>query len=522
MDMTPRYALISVSDKTGVTDFAAGLVRQGFAIYSTGGTARALRAAGITCTDIGEYTGFPEIMDGRVKTLHPRVFGGILARRSQDHHRQQAGEHGIVLFDVVAVNLYPFEETLASGTADEQDLVENIDIGGVALIRAAAKNFADVLVVTDPADYAVVLQELAPGDVPLFRRRALALKAFSHTARYDALISGWLADTSSDPFQAELTIGLRKVRSLRYGENPHQRAALYAGVLSDNAPTLVHARQLQGKEMSFNNYLDCDAAAGLVAEFDQPACVIVKHNNPCGAACGSTLADAYLRAYACDPVSAFGGIIACNRPVDAEAAEAMVRVFTECIVAPGYSARALEVLGTKKDLRLLEIGDRSHNGGGLDLRPVSGGMLVQERDVVLWRDEPRAVTRRVPSEQEVVSLHFAFAVVKHTKSNAIILARGRQTVGIGAGQMSRIDALHIAAHKMDQIKPEDRSGFTGVPLVLASDAFFPFRDVVDAAAKLGVTAIIQPGGSRRDDESIAAADRNGIAMLFTGTRHFRH
>ena len=343
--MAPRYALISVSDKTGVTDFAAGLVRQGFAIYSTGGTARTLRAAGIACTDIGEYTGFPEIMDGRVKTLHPRVFGGILARRSQDHHRQQAGEHGIVLFDVVAVNLYPFEETLASGTADEQDRVENIDIGGVALIRAAAKNFADVLVVTDPRDYRDVLQAIASGRADYAYRRSLALRAFSHTARYDALISGWLAETTSDLFREELAIGLRKVRELRYGENPHQRAALYAACVPGDIRTLVHARQLQGKEMSFNNYLDCDAAAGLVAEFDQPACVIVKHNNPCGAACGTTLADAYLRAYACDTVSAFGGIIACNRPVDAEASEAMVRVFTECIIAPGYSARALEVLG---------------------------------------------------------------------------------------------------------------------------------------------------------------------------------
>jgi len=511
-----RRALLSVSDKTGLVDFASALADRGVALLSTGGSARALRGAGLDVLDVAAHTGFPEVMDGRVKTLHPTVHGGILARR--DHAGDQAAmaEHGIAPIDLVAINLYPFEATVAAG-AGFADCIENIDIGGPALIRAAAKNHAFVTVVVEPGDYAAVLDDMAAdGVVSDALRRRLAAKAYARTAAYDAEISRWFADQTGEGFPARLALAGTLKQTLRYGENPHQAAALYATAAA--RPGVTSARQVQGKELSYNNLNDTDAAFELVAEFDAPAVAIVKHANPCGVALSDDLAQAHARALACDPTSAFGGIVAANRPLDAAAARAITRVFTEVVIAPDADDAALEVFAAKKNLRLLLTGELPDPAaGGTTAKTIAGGLLVQSRDAGrIDAADLRVVTARAPSEAERADLLFAFRVAKHVKSNAIVYARDGATVGIGAGQMSRVDASRIAAQK---------AADTGVGTkgsVVASDAFFPFADGLEAAVAAGATAVIQPGGSVRDEEVIAAADKAGVAMVFTGMRHFRH
>lgn len=518
--MTFRQALISVSSKEGVVEFARALHGLGTSIISSGGTAKTLSENGIPCREISEVTGFPEILDGRVKTLNPKIHGGILARRSRKTHLEELNKHGIAPIDIVVVNLYPFEATISklppaeAGQEVPQEAIENIDIGGVALLRAAAKNFEDVLVVSDPSDYAAVIERIKTKAVTPEFRRELAAKAFRHTAYYDGLISGYL---TTGKFPNETAVPLKKVASLRYGENPHQEAAVYRQGIQRG---VVEAKQLQGKELSYNNYLDLDSAWKLACEFEAPACAIIKHNNPCGCAEAGDVFEAYLKALACDPASAYGGILAFNRELDETTAREVAKLFTECIIAPSYSDKALEVFKAKKNLRILlppEGGAKP--AAGVEYRAISGGMLVQDKDGSLWT-ETRPATKRPPSKAEMDALLFAWKVCKHVKSNAIILVRGTQTVGIGAGQMSRIDSLNIAAGKMKAVKHglDDTTN----PLVLASDAFFPFNDVVNESAKAGVTAIAQPGGSIRDEDSIKAANDHGIAMVFTGMRHFRH
>ncbi len=520
-------ALISVSDKTGVIDFARGLREHGIELISTGGTRKALADAGLPVLDVSDLTGFPEMMDGRVKTLHPKVHGGLLAIRDNDDHAAAMRGHGIRPIDLLVVNLYPFEATVAQA-ADFETCIENIDIGGPAMIRAAAKNHADVAVVVDASDYPRVLAELAQhaGATTLTLRRALAAKAYARTATYDAAISNWFADTLSDPAPAFRAIGGSLIEPMRYGENPHQSAAFYrtpelrAGVAS--------ARQVQGKQLSYNNINDTDAAFECVAEFDPArtaACVIVKHANPCGVAEGASLVEAYRKALACDPVSAFGGIVAVNRRLDVEAARAVTEIFTEVIIAPEASDEAIAVVGAKKNLRLLITGALPDpRAAGTIVKSVAGGLLVQSRDNAVVDDMSlKVVTRRAPTNAELADLAFAFRVAKHVKSNTIVYARDRATVGIGAGQMSRIDSARIAARKAEDAAKE--AGLSE-PLtkgsVVASDAFFPFADGLLVAIEAGATAVIQPGGSLRDDEVIKAADDHGIAMVFTGTRHFRH
>ncbi|MBN1823231.1 MAG: bifunctional phosphoribosylaminoimidazolecarboxamide formyltransferase/IMP cyclohydrolase [Endomicrobiales bacterium] len=523
--MRLKRALISVSDKTGITEFAKELASLGIEIVSSGGTSRTLSENGVPCREISEITGFPEILDGRVKTLNPKVHGGILSVRDNKDHEEELKKHGIEPIDIVAVNLYPFEKTAekhakTKGGKVHEDVIENIDIGGVALIRAAAKNFNDVLVVCDSSDYKKVTAALKSGDVPYEFRAELAAKAFRHTAYYDSVISGYL---SREKFPSQFSLAMSRTASLRYGENPHQGAALYATPSHDSRPKIVQAGQKQGKELSYNNYLDMDSALNLVLEFERPACVIMKHNNPCGCAEGADLKEAYLKALACDPVSAYGGVISVNREVDEKLASEIVKVFTECLVSPSYAQGAMDIFAAKKNMRLLELPHIAKYRPGEDeiaeLRMISGGMLVQDKDLKLL-EEMRPVTKAVPDESLRESLEFAMKVCKNVKSNAIILARGTQTAGVGAGQMSRIDALKIASQKMSEAKFSEDT--LRLPLVLASDAFFPFPDVVNEAAKLGVKAIIQPGGSIRDKESIEAADANGIAMVFTSMRHFRH
>ncbi len=512
----PRRALISVSDKTDIEVLARGLADLGFRLLSTGGTARALREAGIEVEDVSNYTGFPEIMDGRVKTLHPRVHGGLLGRRGIDD--DVMSEHGVDAIDVLAVNLYPFEETVGDADVTEATAIENIDIGGPAMIRAAAKNHADVMVVVDPSDYPRVLAALRESgdDEPL--RRELAAKAYTHTASYDAAISAWLAERAgADRLGTRIAIGGRRIALLRYGENPHQRAAFYADA-GDLAGTLAGARQVQGKALSYNNIADADAALACVREFAETACVIVKHANPCGVASGVDQARAYDRAYATDPTSAFGGIIAFNTPLEAAVAtEIIERQFVEVIIAPAAADGALEAIAAKANVRLLLTGPAPPPAAGLEVKKVSGGLLVQDRDDGrVGPEDLRLVTRREPDPAEVADLEFAWRVAKYVKSNAIVFARDKATVGVGAGQMSRVYSTRIAA-----VKAAD-AGLSTRDAVMASDAFFPFRDGIDAAAEHGVRAVIQPGGSLRDDEVIAAADEHGIAMLFTGMRHFRH
>jgi phosphoribosylaminoimidazolecarboxamide formyltransferase/IMP cyclohydrolase len=520
-------ALISVSDKSGLVELGRALSGQQVELVSTGGTSAALKAAGLPVRDVSEMTGFPEMMDGRLKTLHPKVHGGLLAVRENPEHQRSAAEHGIAPIDLLVVNLYPFEATVAKG-APYDDCVENIDIGGPAMIRAAAKNHAGVTVVVDPADYEGLLQEMAEnaGATSLGFRKHLAAKAFARTATYDAAISGWFAETLAEPAPAWRAFGGRLVEELRYGENPHQTAAFYAS--SQRRPGVATLTQHQGKELSYNNYNDTDAAYELVAEFDPgeaAAVAIIKHANPCGVATGATLEEAYRKALACDPLSAFGGIIACNRPIDGAAAAEMTKIFTEVVIAPDATGDAKAVFAAKKNLRLLTAGALPDpRAPGLVLRSLAGGFLVQSRDNAMIDDlVTRIVTRRAPTAEELADMKFAFKVAKHVKSNAIVYAKGGATAGIGAGQMSRIDSTRIAAWKA--IEAAKAAGLRE-PLtkgsVVASDAFFPFTDGLIAAAEAGATAIIQPGGSMRDEEVIAAADERGLAMVFTGVRHFRH
>jgi phosphoribosylaminoimidazolecarboxamide formyltransferase / IMP cyclohydrolase len=520
-------ALISVSDKAGLVDFARALAERGVELVSTGGTRKALADAGLAVRDVSELTGFPEMMDGRVKTLHPKVHGGLLAIRDNKDHAAAMQAHGIAAIDLLVVNLYPFEASVA-GHADFETCIENIDIGGPAMIRAAAKNHADVAVVVDASDYAVVLAELERhgGATTLTLRKTLAAKAYARTAAYDAAISNWFADQLGDPTPAYRAVGGRLIEPLRYGENPHQSAAFYR--TPEIRPGVATARQLQGKQLSYNNINDTDAAYECVAEFDPArtaACVIVKHANPCGVAEGASLLEAYRKALACDPVSAFGGIVAVNRGLDAEAARAITEIFTEVIIAPDASEEAIAIVGAKKNLRLLVTGGLPDpRASGIIVKSVAGGLLAQSRDNAVVDDMAfKVVTRRAPTNAELADLAFAFRVAKHVKSNTIVYARDRATVGIGAGQMSRIDSARIAARKA-----EDAAAAAGrtEPLtkgsVVASDAFFPFADGLLVAIEAGATAVIQPGGSMRDDEVIKAADDHGIAMVFTGTRHFRH
>jgi phosphoribosylaminoimidazolecarboxamide formyltransferase / IMP cyclohydrolase len=520
-------ALLSVSDKSGLVDFAQALVSRGVALVSTGGTRKALADAGLDVLDISEVTGFPEIMDGRVKTLHPKVHGGVLGVRSNPEHQAAMFAHGIEPIDLLVVNLYPFEATVAKG-GNYDDCIENIDIGGPAMIRAAAKNHGDVGVVVDAADYASVLADLDAhdGQITLTLRKKLAQKAYARTAAYDAAISNWMAEQLGESTPAYRAIGGHLAEAMRYGENPHQRAGFYHG--PEKRFGVATARQLQGKQLSYNNVNDTDAAFELAAEFDPArtaAVAIIKHANPCGVAEGRTLAEAYARALACDPTSAFGGIVAMNRTLDAEAARAMVEIFTEVIIAPDATEEASSIVAAKKNLRLLVTGGLPDpRAKGLSVRTVAGGLLVQDRDsAVVDGMELRVVTKRQPTEAELADLRFAFRVAKHVKSNAIVYARGGATVGIGAGQMSRVDSSRIAAWKaMEAAKAAGSGESLAKGSVVASDAFFPFADGLLAAAEAGATAVIQPGGSMRDAEVIAAADEKGLAMVMTGVRHFRH
>ena len=520
-------ALISLSDKTGVVDFARALAGHGIELVSTGGTRKTLSDAGLAVLDVSDLTGFPEMMDGRVKTLHPAVHGGLLAMRGNAAHTDAMRAHKIRPIDLLVVNLYPFEATTARG-ADFADCIENIDIGGPAMIRAAAKNHDDVAVVVEASDYAAVLAELTEhaGATTLALRRRLAAKAYARTAAYDAAISNWFANELSDIAPDYRAFGGRLIEKLRYGENPHQAAAFYR--TPDARFGVSTARQAQGKQLSYNNINDTDAAYECVAEFDPArtaACAIIKHANPCGVAEGAGLLDAYRKALACDPVSAFGGIVALNRTLDAEAARAITEIFTEVIIAPDATAEAIAIVGAKKNLRLLLAGGLPDpRAAGLTAKTVAGGLLVQSRDNAVVDDmDLKPVTKRVPTNAELRDLRFAFRVAKHVKSNTIVYAKDLATVGIGAGQMSRVDAARIAARKAQDAA--DAAGLKEPATkgsVVASDAFFPFADGLLVAIEAGATAVIQPGGSMRDDEVIKAADDHGIAMVVTGTRHFRH
>jgi phosphoribosylaminoimidazolecarboxamide formyltransferase/IMP cyclohydrolase len=519
-----RRALLSVSEKAGIVDFARGLVELGVEIVSTGGTARALADAGVQVRAIEDFTGFPEMMDGRIKTLHPRLYAGLLAVRDHDEHLQAAAEHGIEQVDLVCVNLYPFEQTVARG-APAPEVVENIDIGGPTMIRAAAKNHAYAAVVVDPADYESVLAELrgSDGQLSMATRERLAAVAFACTARYDAAISRWFGARAYEGFPPRWASSYEKVMDLRYGENPHQRAAFYADVGAETH-LLEGVTQLHGKELSFNNLLDLSSARELVEDFSAAACAIVKHNNPCGCALGETVQQAYERAFACDPMSAYGGVIAINRKVDLACAQALSGQFIEVLLAPGFDPDALMVLTEKKNVRLLacprmgELPDGPARDGGMEEKPVIGGVLSQSRDVASeTREQMHVMSITAPSEEQWQDLLFAWKVCRHVRSNAIVIARHGATIGIGAGQMSRVDAVNIAIEKARAAQPELLRGSA-----LASDAYFPFPDGPQLAIDAGVSAIIQPGGSVRDELVVAAADEAQIAMVATGVRHFRH
>ncbi len=514
----PARALLSLSDKRGLEDFARGLAEAGVALISTGGTAASLKALGLSVQEVSQVTGFPEVMEGRVKTLHPKVHGGLLARRDREDHLAAMQEQEIEGIDLLVVNLYPFEETLASGATGEA-LIEKIDVGGPAMLRAAAKNHAFVAVVTDPDDYPLLLEEMKEeGGIGLETRQRLAAKAFALTASYDAAIAGWMAETQGRRFPARFSLGGVRLSSLRYGENPHQQAAVYRS--GRPLPGAVSAKQRQGKALSYNNLADADAAFECVTEFRDPAVVIVKHGNPCGVAEAGDQSAAYDAALATDSVSAFGGIVALNRPLGGATAEKIVKLFTEVIIAPGFDAAALEVLSAKQNLRLLDTGGLPEGDmAGMVVKALAGGFLVQDSDGgSVTAEGLTLVTKRRPSEAELRDMLFAFRVCKHVRSNAIVYARERATIGIGAGQMSRVDSSRIAAWKA-----EEAFGAEGAKgSVVASDAFFPFADGLLAASKAGATAVIQPGGSQRDAEVIAAADEAGLAMVFTGLRHFRH
>jgi phosphoribosylaminoimidazolecarboxamide formyltransferase/IMP cyclohydrolase len=518
---TVKLALLSVSDKSGIVEFARGLAALGVGLISTGGTATSLREAGLKVTEVADYTGFPEMLDGRVKTLHPRVHAGILARRDVPGHMSALEQAGIPPIDLVVVNLYPFREVVARPDCKLPEAVENIDIGGPAMVRSAAKNYEHVAVVTDPADYGAILRELAAakGTIGQETRFRLARKAFAHTAAYDGAIGDYFTAFDTDgrrtAFPQRLSLQFELAQPLRYGENPHQEAALYRD-LQPAPGSLANYRQRQGKALSYNNIADADAAWECVKSLNQTACVIVKHANPCGAAVGPTPAEAYRKAYATDPTSAFGGIIAFNRELDAAGAQAVVQQFVEVIIAPAIAAEAARILGSKAHLRVLEV-PIADGANALDLKRVGGGLLVQTPDVASVRaGEVRTVTRMKPSEAQMADLLFAWSVAKFVKSNAIVFGGNGQTLGVGAGQMSRVDSVQIAVTKAES------AGLALRGSVVASDAFFPFRDGVDAVAKAGAAAIIQPGGSVRDEEVIAAADEHGVAMVFTGVRHFRH
>ncbi|MDH5511309.1 MAG: bifunctional phosphoribosylaminoimidazolecarboxamide formyltransferase/IMP cyclohydrolase [Nitrospinota bacterium] len=510
-----KRVLISVSDKSGLAEFAQSLQTMGAQILSTGGTAKFLRDAGLMVTDVSDYTGFPEIMDGRVKTLHPKVHGGILARRDLDSHMSQMADNGIDPIDMVVVNLYPFEKTIAKPDVAFDEAVENIDIGGPAMVRSAAKNHAHVAVVVDPADYAVVAEEMKMNDGALTGEtmRTLAAKAFDHTAWYDGRIASYMNRriSSKVKFPNRMIIQLEKSQALRYGENPHQDAALYT--MADNRGFVAQADQLHGKELSFNNIVDMSAAYDLAFEFSEPAVAIIKHTNPSGVAVNQNLVQAYLDARECDPVSAFGGVIAVNREVDDATAEEIAKLFVEVLIAPSYSVKALAKLKEKKNIRLIQAPSREMVAA-LTAKFLSGAALLQDDDSRTLNEEGlRVVSQRPPTDDEMKALRFAWTVAKHVKSNAIVYADSKSTIGVGAGQMSRVDSARIAHEKA-------RRPLTGA--VMASDAFFPFRDGIDEAAKVGIKAVIQPGGSMRDEEVIAAADEHGMAMVFTGMRHFRH
>jgi phosphoribosylaminoimidazolecarboxamide formyltransferase/IMP cyclohydrolase len=516
-----KRALLSVSDKTGLIDFARALSGAGVELLSTGGTAKAIRDAGLPVKDVSEFTGFPEMLDGRVKTLHPKVHAGILAVRDNDAHVATMNEHGLGYIDLVCVNLYPFVQTVSKPhTLD--DAIENIDIGGPAMVRSSAKNYKHVAIVTDPADYAALVAEMAANDGALSdaTRFDLAKKAFTHTAQYDGHISNYLtslnAEGGKDQFGEKLTLQFSRAQTCRYGENPHQNGAFYVEA-NTPAGTVASSRQIQGKELSYNNIADTDAALECVKTFDAaPACVIVKHANPCGVAYGDNLLDAYNRAYQTDPESAFGGIIAFNGRLDGETAKTIVeRQFVEVIIAPEISPEASEAVAAKKNVRLLECGAWAGPVNQMDMKRVAGGLLVQDADILL-HGELKVVTKRAPTPKEMEDLLFAWRIAKFVKSNAIVYAKDRMTIGVGAGQMSRVNSARIAAIKAEQ------AGLVVPGSVMASDAFFPFRDGLDNAAAAGITAVIQPGGSMRDEEVIAAADEHGIAMVFTGVRHFRH
>ena len=520
-------ALISVSDKAGLIEFARALAAREITLVSTGGTCKAIAAAGLKVQDVSELTGFPEMMDGRVKTLHPNVHGGLLAIRDNKEHAEAMRAHNIAPIDLLVINLYPFEATVAKG-ASYDDCIENIDIGGPAMIRAAAKNHGDVAVIVEPEDYAVILAELEKhdGETTLALRKKLSAKAYARTAAYDAAISNWFAKTLGDDAPAYRAVGGKLAEALRYGENPHQSAAFYR--TPDQRPGVATARQVQGKQLSYNNLNDTDAAFECVAEFDPArtaACAIIKHANPCGVAEGATLVEAYRKAVACDSTSAFGGIVALNRKLDADAAKAIVEIFTEVIIAPDATDEAIAIVGAKKNLRLLLTGGLPDpRAKGITAKTVAGGMLVQSRDNAVVDDmQLKVATKRAPTGTELADMRFAFRVAKHVKSNTIVYVKDCATVGIGAGQMSRVDASRIAVRKA-----EDAAKELGLPApltkgsVVASDAFFPFADGLLVAIEAGATAVIQPGGSVRDDEVIKAADDAGIAMVFTGTRHFKH
>ena len=517
-------ALISVSDKKDLIKLGIFLIEKGVEILSTGGSAKYLLDAGVPVKGVSKHTGFPEIMDGRVKTLHPKIHGGILARRSESSHLSALDKHAIDPIDMIVVNLYPFEETV-SGGANFDTCIENIDIGGPSLIRAAAKNHESVTVVTDPKDYDAIINSMSENQgatTPELRRR-LAAAAYAKTAAYDAAISGWFAEQAGDDFPKLHTLVGTRTQVMRYGENPHQAAAFYR--TSNNRCGVGTAKQLQGKELSYNNLNDTDAAFELVAEFNDPAVAIIKHANPCGVAIGTSVSEAYGRALKCDPVSAFGGIIAINRELDAVTAELMADLFLEVIIAPKIAESAKDILTSKKNLRLLTTGEMPQPSmGGQTLKMLAGGYLLQDRDAAqVKRIDLKTVTQRSPSDQELLDLIFAFTVCKHVKSNAIVYAKAGATVGIGAGQMSRVDSCRIAAQKaIDAAEAAGESEPLTKGSVVASDAFFPFPDGLLAAAAAGVTAVIQPGGSIRDDEVVSAADENDLAMMLTGIRHFRH
>ncbi|WP_226584401.1 bifunctional phosphoribosylaminoimidazolecarboxamide formyltransferase/IMP cyclohydrolase [Halobacillus litoralis] len=508
-----KRALLSVSNKQGLTEFAKQLHELDYELVSTGGTKRTIEEAGVPVLSISEVTDFPEIMDGRVKTLHPSVHGGLLAKRSNEDHMKQLDELNIETIDLVAVNLYPFKETIAKEDVTEADAIENIDIGGPTMLRAAAKSFEDVAVVVDPADYSEVVSSLREGELSFEARRKLAAKVFRHTANYDAMIAGYFAELTEEAYPETYTVTYEKVQSLRYGENPHQSASFYKKANVDGT-SLAEAEQLNGKELSYNNIQDANAALEVVLEFNQPAAVAVKHMNPCGVGVGDNLYDAYVKAYEGDPISIFGGIVALNREVDADTAAKLKEIFLEIIIAPSFSQEALDLLTTKKNLRLLKVDMKKSDRPSHKLTTVNGGLLVQDSDEGSLDDvDLEVATEREPTEQELEDLKLGWKVVKHVKSNAIIVAKGDRTLGVGAGQMNRVGAAKIAF---------EQAGEKAEGSIMASDAFFPMPDTVEAAAEAGVKAIIQPGGSKRDQDSIDACNKHGIAMVFTKMRHFKH